>query len=77
MITATTLKGERRTERMHQAIFSDHEVQMIKEFLETGEKPEGFRLLMHRIRQYNLTIMEHFHLMMELLNSDNVRKEVS
>ena len=55
---------------MHQAIFSDHEVKRIKEFLETGKLPDGFRVLMHRVRQYNLTIIEHFSLMMKLLNSD-------
>jgi len=58
---------------LHQAIFSDHEVQMIKAFLETGEKPSGFRTLIHRVRQYNLTIIEHFDLMIKLLSSTDVR----
>jgi len=55
---------------MHQAIFSDHEVEMIKTYLETGTPPAGFRTLMHRVRKYNFTIIEHFSLMMKLLNSD-------
>jgi len=58
---------------MHQAIFSDHEIEMIKTYLQTGKKPDGFRVLMHRVGEYNLTIMEHFDLMIKLLSSMNDR----
>ena len=56
---------------MHQAIFSDHEVGMIKEYLATGVKPEGFRVLMHRVDRYNYVLLSHVDLMLKLLLSDD------
>jgi len=35
---------------MRTAIFSDKEREMVKLFLKTGEKGEGFRVLAHRAR---------------------------
>ena len=32
-------------------ILSEHERTMIKQYLETGEKLEGFKVLLHRVRK--------------------------
>ena len=50
---------------MHQAIFSDKEREMIKEYLDSGVQGEGLRVLKHRIKQYEMTIIEDFDLMIK------------
>ena len=52
---------------MRTAIFSDKEREMVKQFLKTGEKGEGFRVLAHRVRQAQIMIIEDFDLMIRLL----------
>ena len=52
---------------MHQAIFSDKERTMIKEYLKAGNQGEGFRVLKHRAKQYEFTIIEDFDLLLKLL----------
>ena len=52
---------------MHQAIFSDNEREMIKEYLDSGVHGEGFRVLKHRVKQYELTFIEDFDLMLKFL----------
>jgi len=54
---------------MHQAIFSDKERGMIKEYLESGKQGEGFRVLKHRIKQYEMTFIEDFDLLLKFLSS--------
>lgn len=54
---------------MHQAIFSDKERGMIKEYLVSGVQGEGFRVLKHRVKQYEFTIIEDFGLMIKFLTS--------
>jgi len=40
---------------------------MVKQFLKTGEKGEGFRVLAHRVRRGQIKIKEDFDLMIKLL----------
>ena len=54
---------------MHQAIFSDKEKEMIKKYLDTGVMGEGFRVLKHRVKQYEFTIIEDFDLMIKFMMS--------
>ena len=54
---------------MHQAIFSDKERGMIREYLESGKQEEGFRVLKHRVKQHELTFIEDFDLMIKFLTS--------
>jgi len=54
---------------MHQAIFSDNERTMIKEYLDSGVQGEGFRVLKHRVKQYELTFIEDFDLLIKFLTS--------
>ena len=54
---------------MHQAIFSDNEREMIKEYLDSGVQGEGFRVLKHRVKQYELTFIEDFDLLLKFLMS--------
>jgi hypothetical protein len=49
--------------RMHKDLLSDKERQMLKQFLETGEKQEGFRMLRMRIRRNYPCIKEDFQLL--------------
>ncbi len=58
---------------MHQAIFSDKEKEMIKEYLNIGVMGKGFRVLKHRVNKNELTIVEDFKLMNEFLFSLNAR----
>ncbi len=44
---------------------------MVELFLETGEKGEGFRVLIHRVKRAELLIMEDFDLMLKLLMKAN------
>ena len=60
---------------MHQAIFSDKERDMIKEYLGSGIQGDGFRVLKHRIKQYEMTIIEDFDIMIKFqLSVDKHRK---
>jgi len=52
---------------MRTALFSDNEREMINQFLKTGVKGEGFRVLAYRVRQAQIMIMEDFDLMIRLL----------
>lgn len=52
---------------MRTALFSDNEREMVKRYLETGEKGAGFRVLVHRVRQSQIKIGEDFDLMTKLL----------
>ena len=52
---------------MHQAIFSDNERTMIKDYLDSGNQGEGFRVLKHRAKQYEFTIIGDFDLLLKLL----------
>ena len=54
---------------MHQAIFSDNERTMIKEYLDSEKQGEGFRVLKHRVKQYELTFIEDFDLLLKFLTS--------
>ena len=54
---------------MHQAIFSDKEKEMINEYLDTGIMGGGFRVLKHRAKQYEFTIIEDFDLMIKFMMS--------
>ena len=54
---------------MHQAIFSDNERTMIKEYLDSEKQGEGFRVLKHRVKQYELTFIEDFDLLIKFLTS--------
>ena len=54
---------------MHQAIFSDNERVIIKEYLETWNQGGGFRVLKHRVKQNELTLIEDFDLMLKFLIS--------
>ena len=54
---------------MHQAIFSDNERSLIKDYLSSEKQGEGFRVLKHRAKQYELTIFEDFELMIKFLTS--------
>ena len=62
---------------MHQAIFSDKERDMIKEYLDSGVQDEGFRVLKHRIKQYELTFIEDFDLMVKFILKVSESKEES
>ncbi len=52
---------------MRTALFSDNEREMVKRYLETGEKGEGFRVLAHRVRRGQTLITEDFGLMTKFL----------
>ncbi len=52
---------------MHQAILSEKERLIIKEYLETGTKQEGFRVLKYRITQFKKTIDNDHALLTRLL----------
>ena len=52
---------------MRTALFSDQEREMVNEFLKTGIKGEGFRVLKYRVLQAQIPITEDFDLMTKLL----------
>lgn len=52
---------------MRPALFSDHEREMVKRYLETDVKPPGFRTLVFRVRRAQIQIIEDFDLMIRLL----------
>lgn len=60
-----TTPGE--CDKMRTALFSDKEREMVNQFLKTGEKGEGFRVLAFRVRQSQIMIMEDFDLMIKVL----------
>jgi hypothetical protein len=47
---------------VHKEILSDLERQMLRKFLETGEKGEGFRMLKLRIKRNYPCLSEDFEL---------------
>lgn len=47
---------------MHKAILSDKERLILKHFLETSEKLQGFRMLKLRIKRNHKRIVEDFEL---------------
>ena len=56
--------------KMHKAILSDKERQIIKCYLETGEKVQGFRMLKVRLKRKYKRIREDFELI------EKMRKEI-
>jgi hypothetical protein len=48
--------------RLHKEILSDKERMMLRQFLETGEKGEGFRMLKLRIKRNYSTLSSDFKL---------------
>ena len=48
---------------MHTAIFSAKERLIIKEYLESGTKTHGFRLIKHRVKQNKSKIIDDYTLM--------------
>jgi len=53
---------------MRTAIFSDQERNVLREFLEDGDKSSTFkRVLMHRIKSSHRCIVEDFDLMIKVL----------
>lgn len=53
---------------MRTAIFSDNERELVEQYLKTGEKGDGFRVLAYRVRRGQIKIMEDFDLMIKLIN---------
>ena len=56
---------------MRTALFSDKEREMVKQYLETGEKDEGFSVLVHRCRRGHTQIKEDLVLLNQLLQRLN------
>jgi len=55
---------------MRNYILTDHERTLIKRYLETGEKLDGFKVLLHRIRKTPIQpeiVQEDLNLLQELL----------
>jgi hypothetical protein len=55
---------------MHRSLLSQNERKLIKRYLETGEKLEGFKVLLHRARKETIQetiIEEDLKLIKELL----------
>ncbi len=52
---------------MRTALYSDNERNMVKKYLETGEKGTNFKVLKHRIRKSQNLIMNDFDLMISIL----------
>ena len=51
---------------MHKEILSDRERLMLKQFLETGEKGEGFRMLKLRIKRNYSALSDDFELIQQV-----------
>ena len=60
---------------MHKAILSENEKNIIKIYLETGEKLSGFRVLKHRISQYKTEVFGDFHLINQFILKVSDQKE--
>jgi hypothetical protein len=59
-------------------ILSPHERKLIKRYLETGDKLEGFKVLLHRLRKQQINpevIQEDLQLIKELLEKTETQKE--
>jgi len=59
-------------------ILSPHERKLIKRYLETGDKLEGFKVLLHRLRKQQINpevIQEDLQLIKELLEKTENKKE--
>ena len=51
---------------MHKELLSDKERKMLRQYLETGEKSEGFRMLKLRIKRNYPCIIEDFELIKQV-----------
>jgi len=55
---------------MHKAILSDKERSIIRHFLETAEKLQGFRTLKMRIKRRHKRIVEDFELIQKVYEKE-------
>ena len=53
---------------MHKELLSDKERSMLKQYLETGEKDEHFRILKMRIKKSYPAITQDFQLITQIIN---------
>ena len=60
---------------MHKAIFSKNERKIIKDYLKTGKKGNGFRVLKHRVTQQKHTIIEDYNLMTQFIEANQTTTE--
>ena len=60
---------------MHKAILSEKEREIIKTYLESGEKLPGFRVLKHRVSQYKTDVFGDFHLINQFITSVDKHKK--
>jgi hypothetical protein len=54
--------------RVHKELLSDKERQMLKRFLETGEKDKHFRILKNRIKKSYPIITQDYQLITQVMN---------
>lgn len=54
--------------RVHKELLSDKERQMLKVFLETGEKDKHFRILKMRIKRSYPVISQDYELISQVIN---------
>lgn len=52
---------------MHSQLLTEHERDMLKKFLESNEKPKGFRLLKHRIIKFHPQLHQDLNLIEKAL----------
>jgi GrpB-like predicted nucleotidyltransferase (UPF0157 family) len=53
--------------KLHKELFSDKERSMLKHFLETGEKQEGFRMLKMRLKRNYPAIRQDYELLKQAM----------
>jgi hypothetical protein len=53
---------------LHKEILSDRERIMLKHFLETGEKGEGYRMLKMRIKRNFAVVSQDYELISRVMN---------
>ena len=53
---------------MHKDLLSDKERKMLKQFLESGEKQEGFRMLKMRLKRNYPCISQDYELLKQVMN---------
>jgi len=53
---------------VHKDLLSDEESQMLKKFLETGEKQESFRMLKLRLKRNYPIISQDYELLTQVMN---------
>lgn len=61
---------------MHKELLSDKERQMLKQFLETGEKQEGFRMLKMRIKRNYPCINQDYELLSQVMKKLESKKPI-